>query len=54
MSPQRSEDVYKKLLDRKIIVRNLGKYPGFSGEYIRVSVGTTEENKKFIAALKEI
>ena len=54
VSPQRSEDVYKKLLDKKIIVRNLGKYPGFSGEYIRVSVGTTEENKKFIAALNEI
>ena len=54
VSPQRSEDVYQKLLDKKIIVRNLGKYPGFSGEYIRVSVGTTEENKTFIEALKEI
>jgi histidinol-phosphate aminotransferase len=54
VSPQRSEDVYKKFLDKKIIVRNLGKYPGFSGEYIRVSVGTTEENKKFIEALNEI
>jgi histidinol-phosphate aminotransferase len=54
VSPQRSEDVYKKFLDKKIIVRNLGKYPGFSGEYIRVSLGTTEENKKFIEALKEI
>jgi histidinol-phosphate aminotransferase len=54
VSPQRSEDVYKKLLDKKIIVRNLGKYSGFSGEYIRVSVGTTKENKKFIEALNEI
>ncbi|MFZ2454951.1 MAG: histidinol-phosphate transaminase [Candidatus Altiarchaeia archaeon] len=54
VSPRRSVDVYKRLLDKKIIVRNLGKYPGFSGEYIRVSVGTTEENKKFIEALKDI
>jgi histidinol-phosphate aminotransferase len=54
VSPERSEDVYKKLLDKKIIIRNLGKYPGFPGEYIRVSVGTTEENKKFIQALKDL
>ncbi len=54
VSPQRSEDVCRKLLDKKIIVRDLGKYPGFSGEYVRVSVGTTEENKKFLEALKDL
>lgn len=54
VSPERSEDVYKKLLGKKIIVRDLGRYPGFPGEYIRVSVGTTEENKKFIEALKDL
>lgn len=54
VSPERSADVYQKFLDKKIIVRNLGKYDGFPGEYIRVSVGTTEENGKFIKALNEI
>jgi len=51
VSPQRSGDVCRRLLDRGIIVRDLGRYPGFSGEYIRVSVGTTAENRAFVEAL---
>jgi histidinol-phosphate aminotransferase len=44
--------VFEKLLRLKIIVRPLKGY-GLS-EWIRVSVGTTEENSKLIVALKEI
>lgn len=54
VSPERSEYVYKKFLEKKIIVRNLGRYSGFSGEYVRVSVGTSEENRRFLEALNEI
>ena len=44
--------VFKKLLARKIIVRPLKGYN--LPEWVRISVGTTEQNKKCIAALKEV
>ncbi len=43
--------VFKKLLARKIIVRPLKGYN--LPEWVRISVGTMEQNKKCIAALKE-
>ncbi len=44
--------VFKKLLARKIIVRPLKGYN--LPEWVRISVGTMERNKKCIAALKEV
>jgi histidinol-phosphate aminotransferase len=44
--------VFKKLLRRKIIVRPLKGY-GLP-EWVRISVGTMEENKKLITALREL
>ncbi|MGE5212741.1 MAG: histidinol-phosphate transaminase [Nitrospirota bacterium] len=44
--------VFQKLLQRKIIVRPLKGY-GLP-EWVRISVGTMEENKKLIAALTEV
>ena len=44
--------VFQKLLQRKIIVRPLKGY-GLP-EWVRISVGTMEENKKLIAALTEL
>jgi len=44
--------VFEKLLQRKIIVRPLKGY-GLP-EWVRISVGTREENKKLIAALKDV
>ena len=44
--------VFQKLLRRKIIVRPLKGY-GLS-EWVRISVGTMEENRKCVAALREI
>jgi histidinol-phosphate aminotransferase len=44
--------VFAKLLQRKIIVRPLKGY-GLP-EWVRVSVGTMDENKKSIAALRDI
>ena len=43
--------VFKKMLARKIIVRPLLGYN--LPEWIRISVGTMEQNQKCIAALKE-
>jgi len=44
--------VFQKLLQQKIIVRPLKGY-GLP-EWVRISVGTMDENKKLIAALREI
>lgn len=44
--------IFKKLLARKIIVRPLKGYS--LPEWVRISVGTMEQNKKCIAALKEV
>lgn len=44
--------VFYKLLRRKVVVRPLKGY-GLP-EWVRISVGTMEENKKLIAALKEV
>ncbi|MEP7015026.1 MAG: histidinol-phosphate transaminase [Verrucomicrobiota bacterium] len=44
--------VFKRLLAKKIIVRPLKGYD--LPEWIRISVGTMEQNKKCIAALKEV
>jgi histidinol-phosphate aminotransferase len=44
--------VFQKLLQRKIIVRPLKGY-GLP-EWLRISVGTMEENKKLVAALREV
>ena len=44
--------LFEKLLRRKIIVRPLKGY-GLP-EWVRISVGTMEENKKLITALREL
>jgi histidinol-phosphate aminotransferase len=44
--------VFQRLLARKVIVRPLKGYN--LPEWVRISVGTMEQNKKCIAALKEI
>jgi histidinol-phosphate aminotransferase len=44
--------VFEKLLARKVIVRALKGYKLL--EWVRITVGTMEQNKKCIAALKEI
>ncbi|MEY2480283.1 MAG: histidinol-phosphate aminotransferase [Verrucomicrobiota bacterium] len=44
--------IFKELLQRKIIVRPLKAYE--LPEWIRISIGTMEQNRKCIAALQEI
>jgi len=44
--------IFEKLLRRGIIVRPLKGYD--LPEWVRISVGTMEENKKCIAALKAV
>ena len=46
-----ADKLYKYLLTKKVIIRNRDKAPLLKG-CLRVSVGTPEENQKFIDALK--
>ena len=46
------DSVFKKLLSRKIIIRPLKGYR--LTEWVRISVGTMEQNRQCIAALKEV
>jgi histidinol-phosphate aminotransferase len=48
----KGQEVFKQLLPQGVIVRPMGgyKFP----EHIRVTVGTMEENRKFIAALQKV
>jgi histidinol-phosphate aminotransferase len=48
----KGKEVYDALLRQGVIVRPLQSYG--LGEYIRVTVGTPEENKRFLEAMKKV
>ncbi|HEX55072.1 MAG: histidinol-phosphate transaminase [Candidatus Altiarchaeales archaeon] len=54
VSPLSSEEFCDKLYEKKIIVRNFGRFEGFDGEYVRISIGTSEENRKLISVLEDL
>jgi histidinol-phosphate aminotransferase len=47
------QTLFKELLARDILVRDVSRYP-MLGDYFRVSVGSPEENDRFVGALKEV
>ncbi len=51
VSPMKAREFFDRLMQEKIIVRCFGKFEGFEGEYVRITVGTAEENKKLIEVL---
>ncbi len=48
-----AEAVWQGLLDRSVLVRDCSSWPRLQG-CLRVSVGTPEENSRFLAALAEV
>jgi histidinol-phosphate aminotransferase len=48
ISPDR---IFKELLERGILIRDVSSYPGLK-DYFRISVGTPEENEELIKALR--
>jgi histidinol-phosphate aminotransferase len=46
-------EVWQALLDRGVLVRDCGGWPGLEG-CLRVTVGTPEENAVFLSSLKEV
>ena len=45
--------VWQKLVDRSVLVRNFSSWPRLEG-CLRVTIGTTDEDDQFLAALEEI
>ena len=48
----RGKEIYEALLRQGVIVRPMASYG--LGEYIRVTVGLPEENKRFVEAIKQV
>ncbi len=51
-SPKNAKELYDQLLHKGVIIRPMGGYR--LPEWLRATVGTIEENERFIAALKEL
>ena len=53
-SPMKSEDFFSRLYENRIIVRRIGKISGFDGDYIRITVGTSNENRKLLNVIDNL
>jgi histidinol-phosphate aminotransferase len=51
-TPMPADQLQDRLVDRGVLVRNMGGYPELEG-YLRVNAGTRAENKAFLTALEE-
>jgi histidinol-phosphate aminotransferase len=47
------DDVWQRLVERSVLVRNVAGFPGLDG-CLRVTVGTRDEDDRFLTALREI
>ena len=45
--------VWERTLERGVLIRNVSNYPGLS-RYLRITVGTEEENQALLTALREV
>jgi histidinol-phosphate aminotransferase len=48
-----ADEVWQGLVDRSVLVRNCSSWPRLDG-CLRVTVGTREENRRFLAALRDV
>ena len=53
-SKLRSSNLQKKLLKKKILIRDCSNFRGLNNYYIRVAVKTRKENQKLLYALEEL
>jgi histidinol-phosphate aminotransferase len=54
VSPYTSQQFFEKMLDNKIVTRPQPKFHGFEGNYVRITIGTTEENYQLAEAIDRI
>ncbi len=47
-----ANEVWQQLVDRSVLVRNCASWPRLEG-CLRVTVGTTDEDDRFLSALEE-
>jgi len=47
-----ADDVWQSLLDQSVLIRNCASWEGLRG-CLRVTIGTPDENDRFLRALKE-
>lgn len=50
---EKSNEIFEALQRKNILVRNLDKYPLLQG-YLRMTIGTRENNQQFLSALREL
>jgi threonine-phosphate decarboxylase len=53
-SKMNSKMVQKKLIEKKILVRDCSTFRGLDNKFIRVAIRTHKENVKLVRALEEI
>ncbi len=51
---KRKNDIYKKLLENKILIRNCSDYRGLDDSYLRIAIKKHAENERLICALDKI
>jgi histidinol-phosphate aminotransferase len=51
VSPMTAREFFKKMLKHRIIVRNFGRFRDFNGEYVRITVGTSGQNRRLLDAV---
>ena len=51
---QSPEPLYEPLLERGLVIRRCENFRGLDGTWFRIAVRTADENKKLIAAIKEV
>ena len=54
VSPRTAREVFDALLKKGITVRDCSSFRGAGDSFIRISVGTQEQNEKVVAALKSL
>ncbi len=54
VSPITSKEFFERMLEQKVVVRPQPQFIGFPGNWVRVTVGTTEENYKLLDAISKM
>lgn len=54
VSPMSSKEFFEKMLEQRIVVRPQPQFSGFPGNWVRITVGTTEENYKLLDAISKM
>ena len=54
VSPYTPQEFYEKMLEQRIIVRPQPKFHGFEGNWVRITIGTTEDNYVLADAINKL